>query len=132
MKITLAALINTSYTTYLNVYHNWRNYDKQTSTDCLQDENKYTFASDMVIYMGNPKELEKYIERMLNEFCKNNKQAFFEMILSTMTMANLFYKWGANKESKICSDYYNKLFFEENTYSKYIDKDELSDLWCLR
>lgn len=132
MRVDTFSLANIAYNTYLNVYANWEKWDKHTHTDCLAEENKYTFADDMVIYMGNPNELEKYIERMLKRFCKNNKQAYFEMILSTMTMANLFYSWGANKESEICSDYYSALFFDENTYSKYITIDELRDLLRLR
>lgn len=121
-----------AYNTYLNVYADWKKYDKQTQTDCLADKNKYTFADDMVAYMGNTTELEKYIKRMLSRFCKKNKQAYFEMILSTMTMANLFYNWGAEKESEICSYYYSALFFDENTYTKYITENELSELWGLR
>lgn len=132
MRVDTFSLVNIAYNAYLNVYANWKNYDKQTHTDCLAEENKYTFASDMVLYMGNPNELEKYIERMLKRFCKNNKQAYFEMILSTMTMANAFRRWGADKECDICGDYYTKLFFNENTYSKYITENELSDLWILR
>ena len=132
MRVDTFSLANIAYNTYLNVYANWEKWDKHTHTDCLAEENKYTFADDMVIYMGNPNELEKYIERMLKRFCKNNKQAYFEMILSTMTMANLFYEWGANKESEICSYYYSALFFDENTYSKYITENELSDLLRLR
>lgn len=132
MRVDTFSLKNRAYNEYLNVYANWKFYDKHTNTNCLEDENKYTFASDMVIYMGNPKELKKYIERMLNEHCKNNKQAFFEMILSTITMANIFHNWGADKEGKICSDYYYKLFFNEKTYSKYITVNELSELWSLR
>lgn len=123
---------NIAYNTYLGVYANWKSYDKLTQTNCLTEENKYTFADDMVVYMGNPKELEKYIKRMLSRFCKNNKQAYFEMILSTITMTNLFYNWGAEKESEICSYYYSALFFDEDTYSKYITENELSDLWGLR
>lgn len=132
MRVDTITLINLAYNAYLNVYKDWKNYDRQTSTDCLEDENKYTFADDMVVYMGNPKELEKYINRMLSRFCKNNKQAYFEMILSTMTMANLFYRWGAEKESEICTEYYSNLFFNEDTYTKYITEDELSELWSLR
>ena len=132
MRVDIYSLVNKAYNTYLGVYANWKSYDKLTKTYCLAEENKYTFADDMVIYMGNTTELKNYIERMLNRFCKNNKQAYFEMILSTMTMANLFCAWGANKESKICSDYYNKLFFNEDTYSKYITKDEISELQSLR
>ena len=132
MRVDTFSLVNIAYNTYLNVYANWKSYDKQTYTDCLAEENKYTFADDMVIYMGNPNELEKYIKRMLKRFCKNNKQAYFEMILSTMTMANLFYSWGANEESEICSYYYSALFFDEDTDSKYITENELSDLWGLR
>lgn len=132
MKVNTANLVKNAYIAYMGVYADWKSYDKQTHTDCLAAENKYTFASDMALYMGNPNELKKYIEKMLNQFCKNKKQGYFEMILSTMTMANLFYDWGANEESKICSDYYNALFFNEDTYSKYITEDELSKLWSLR
>lgn len=132
MRVDIYSLVNIAYNGYLNVYADWKFYDKQTNTNCLENENKYTFASDMVIYMGNPKELKKYIERMLNVHCKNNKQAYFEMILSTITMANRFNAWGADKESKICSDYYSALFFNENTYTKYVTEDEISDLWRLR
>lgn len=132
MKINTFSLVNKAHSTYLGVYADWKKYDKLTNTNCLAEESKYTFADDMVIYMGNPNELEKYIKRMLKRFCKNNKQAYFEMILSTITMANLFYSWGANKESEICSDYYSALFFDENTYSKYITENELSEMWGLR
>lgn len=132
MKVDTISLIKTAYSTYLNVYKQWRNYDRQTYTDCLEDENKYTFANDMVVYMGNPKELENYIERMLERFCKNNKQAYFEMILSTMTMANLFHSWGAKEEWEICSEWNNKIFFNDKIYTKYITEEELSDMWSLR
>lgn len=132
MGVNTFSLANIAYNTYLNVYANWEKWDKHTHTDCLAEENKYTFADDMVIYMGNPNELEKYIKRMLSRFCKGNKQAYFEMILSTMTMANLFYSWGAEEESEICTEYYSNLFFNEDIYTKYITEDELSDLWGLR
>lgn len=132
MRVDTFALTNLAYNAYWNVYRDWKKYDRQTLTNCLEDENKYTFADNMVVYMGNPKELEKYIKRMLSRFCKNNKQAYFEMILSTMTMANLFYSWGAEEESEICTEYYSNLFFNEDTYTKYITEDELSELWSLR
>ena len=132
MRVDIYSLVNKAYNTYLGVYANWKSFDKLMQTNCLAEENKYTFADDMVIYMGNTTELKNYIERMLNRFCKNNKQAYFEMILSTMTMANLFCAWGANKESKICSRYNTDLLFDKDTYSKYITEDELSDFWVLR
>lgn len=132
MRVNFAALIAIADNEYYKVYRNWRDYDKQTYTDCLEDENKYSFAYDMVTYMGNTNELNKYIERMLNRHCKGNKQGYYEMILSTMTMANLFNSWGADKESVVCSDWYSTLFFDEDTIYQYVTEDEISDLWGLR
>lgn len=118
-----------AYNAYLSVYKIWRDYDKQTYTDSLEDENRYSFADDMVVYMGDINELNKYIERMLDRHCKGDKQAYFEMILSTMTMANVFADWGADKESELCGKWYRKLFYRD--YTKYITEEEISDLWGL-
>lgn len=132
MNVNIATLLATADYNYYNVYKNWRNYDKLTETNCLEDNNRYSFAYDMAVYIGNTNELEKYIERMLNRHCKKNKQGYYEMILSTMLMANLFNAWGADKESEVCSDWYSGLFFNEDTIYKYITEEEISDLWRLR
>lgn len=132
MNVNIATVIAIADNEYYNVYKNWRNYDKLTETNCLEDNNRYSFAYDIAAYMGNTNELEKYIKRMLSRFCKKNKQGYYEMILSCMLMANLFYAWGANKESEICSDWYSKLFFDEETIYQYITEEEISELWGLR
>lgn len=132
MNVNFAALIAIADNEYYNVYKNWKNYDKLTNTNCLDDDNRYSFAYDMVAYMGNTNELNKYIERMLNRHCKKNKQGYYEMILSCMTMANLFNAWGADNESTICSDWYSKLFFNEDFIYQYITEEEISALWGLR
>lgn len=132
MNVNIASVIAIADNEYYKVYKNWRDYDKQTYTDCLEDNNRYSFAYDMAVYVGNTNELEKYIERMLNRHCKKNKQGYYEMILSTMLMANLFHAWGADKESEVCSDWYLKLFYNEDFIYQYISEGEISDLWGLR
>lgn len=132
MNVNFAGLIAIADNEYYKVYKNWKNYDKLTNTNCLNDDNRYSFAYDMVAYLGNTDELNKYIERMLKRHCKKNKQGYYEMILSCMTMANVFNAWGADKESEVCSSWYSKLFFNEDTIYQYITEEEISDLWRLR
>lgn len=136
INVSLGTLQQKAYNVYLNVYANWEKYDKLTGTDCMAKENRYTFADDMVVYLCNPEtaetEIDKYIKRMLNNHCKHKKQAYYELILSTMVMSNLFYEWGWENLSALCSDWYNKLFFNEETIYQYITEDEIKDLWGLR
>lgn len=130
--------VNTEYNmamacnNYVAVYDNWRSFDKLTDTNCLNDKHGYTFAELMTLYIGFPKDLDKFMKSTLKEYCKGNKQAYFEMILSCMTMANVFHEWGYDDVGKVCSEWYHKLFYNKSTYTKYITEDELSDLWRLR
>lgn len=132
MSVNYAAMFAIADNEYYKVYKNWKNYDKLTNTNCLDDDNRYSFAYDMVAYYGNTDDLNKYIERMLRKHCKKNKQGYYEMILATMTMANVFNSWGATEESEVCSSWYSELFFNEDTIYQYITEDEISDLWGLR
>mgnify|MGYP007022360117 CR=1 FL=1 len=136
VKVSLGTLQQKAYCGYQSVYKGWVEYDKLTKTDCLSNESRYTFAYDMVVYLCNPNtaetEIDNYIKRQLNNHCKHNKQAYYELILSTMVMSNLFYEWGWENLSALCADWYDNLFFEEDTIYKYITEEEISDLWGLR
>ena len=125
-----------AYSAYIKTYANWENYDKLTKVGCLTSRNYFTFASDMVTYLVNrntaKSEIDSYIKRMLNRFCKRSKQAYYEMILSTMLMANLFNEWEMDDLGQLCNDWYMKLFYDEKVYKQYITEDEISDLWGLR
>lgn len=114
----------------------WRETDKKYGLNCLQDRNYYTFADDMIVYLMNKKtaktEIDKYIKRMLRTHCKNNKQGYFEMIISTLLMTNIFNKIGRNDLSNLCEDWHQKLFFDDDTIKKFIKMDEIEDMWRLR
>ena len=134
--MTLFELQSKTYSEYLNVYAVWRETDKHYSINCLQDRNYYTFADDMIVYLMNVKtaetEIDKYIKRMLRTHCKNNKQGYFEMIISTLLMTNIFNKIGLSDLSNLCADWHQKLFFDEDTIKKYIKIEEIEDMWRLR
>lgn len=133
---TLFDLQGIAYGTYLSVYENWQKWGEHIGHPCLNKENGYTFADDMVVYLLNPKtagaEIDKYIKRALKTFCKGKKQAYYELILSTMVMSNLFYEWGYEDLSKVCSDWYLTLFYDEDFIYKYITEDEIAEMWHLR
>ena len=134
----LYELRNSVYGIYLSVYNNWKNTDRQYNGDehILDEENHFTFADDMVVYLTNPKtaeaEIDNYIKRMLSRFCKKNKQAYYEMILSTMVMSNVFFELGYENLSELCADWYSKLFYDEEFIYKYITEEEISEMWRLR
>lgn len=133
----LDKLQQNAYSAYQSTYRKWERYDKQIGMSCLSQDNRYTFADDMVSYLSDysstaANEIDSYIKRMLKRFCKHNKQAYYELIISTMLMANLFNEWGYEKESQVCSDWYYDLFFNEQTYSQYITEQEISDFYRLR
>lgn len=134
--MTLFEAQTKAYSTYQSVYKNWEQYDKLTTTCCLRNESQYTFADDMVVYLLNPntakQEIDKYIKRALRTHCKKKPQAYYELILSTMVMSNLFFEWGYNDLSEVCSDWYHTLFYDEEFIYKYITEEEISKLWGLR
>ena len=135
-KYTLGEIEQGAYNFYQHTYKSWSDYDKLTKTNCLNDESRFTFATDMVVYLMDsetaPQEIDKYIKRALKNFCKHHKQAYYELILSTMAMSNLFYELGYKECSKVCSDWYLKLFYDEEFLLKYVTEEEISDLWGLR
>ena len=107
---------------FLKTYKNWKDIDNLYGENCLEPENHYTFADD----------LEKYIKRMLSRFANKNKQAYFEMILATLTMSWFFLSLGAEELSELCKKWYTNLFFDEKYYTKYITEEEIAQFWRLR
>lgn len=134
--VSLGTLQQKAYCGYQSVYKGWVEYDKLTKTDCLSNKSRYTFAEDMVAYIVDTKTAEKqidsYINRMLKRWCKNNKQAYYELILSTMFMSNMFAELGLDNLGELCADWYYKLFYDEEFIYNYITEKEISDLWGLR
>ena len=136
--MTISQLQNAVYSAYLDAYAQWKAIDKLYNGEdaVLANENRYTFADDMVVYLINPKsaetEIDKYIKRMLNTHCKNNMQGYFEMILATSLMSHVFNQIGKDNLSDLCADWYHDLFFNEDTIYKYITKDQIRELWHLR
>lgn len=82
-----------------------------------------------LVGITNTKEI--VIERV-EDVLKGKKQAYYEMVLSTMVMSNLFYEWGYEDLSKVCSDWYLTLFYDEDFIYKYITEDEIAEMWHLR
>ena len=134
--MTLYQLQKQVYGAYQNVYANWKGIDKLYNINCLRENSHYTFADDMVVYLMDKKnakeQIDKYIKRMLGAHCKNNKQGYFEMILSTMLMANVFHEINMDDLSETCSGWYYKLFYNEETIKKFIKMDEIEEMWRLR
>lgn len=116
---------------FLKTYKNWKDIDNLYGENCLEPENHYTFADDMVYY-DSTDDLEKYIKRMLSRFANKNKQAYFEMILATLTMSWFFLFVGAEELSELCKKWYANLFFDEKYYTKYITEEEIAQFWRLR
>lgn len=126
-------LHNAVYNYYIDVYENASGLDRVMGTNILEPTNKYTFAEDMVVclmFENIALEIDNYIKKMLKKHCKGNKQAYFEMILSTNVMSKLFAELGLSDESKLCEHWHTKLFFY--IYNEYVTDDEIADMWRLR
>ena len=132
-EMTIGQLQNAVYNYYTKVYENASDYDRIMGTNILEPINKYTFAEDMVVclmFEDIAQQIDNYIKKMLKRHCKGNKQAYFEMILSTNVMSKLFAELGKNNESLLCGHWHTKLFFD--IYNEYVTDEEISDMWRLR
>ena len=96
----------------------------------FNETNCYTFATDMALYYDK-KDVDRYINRMLKQYCKNKKQAYYEMIMSVLCMLEIYNYLQQEDEIKFFRNWQYKLQYDENFYKSYITEEEMSDYWRL-
>jgi hypothetical protein len=84
----------------------------------------------MALYYDK-KDVDRYINRMLKQYCKNNKQAYYEMIMSVLCMLEIYNYLQQEDEIKFFRNWQYKLQYDENFYKPYITEEEMSDYWRL-
>ena len=98
--------------------------------DMFAAESRYTFATDIVFY-SSTKEIDAYINRMLKQYCKKNKQAYYEMIMSVLCMLEIYNYFQDEEMSMFFRNWQYKLQYSEEFYKPYITESEMSDYWRL-
>jgi hypothetical protein len=119
-----------AYGNFANIYNEVKAYSKHIGLDVFDAESRYTFATDMAFY-SSTKEIDAYINRMLNRYCKKNKQAYYEMIMSVLCMLEIYNYLQQEDEIKFFRNWQYKLQYDENFYKSYITEEEMSDYWRL-
>jgi hypothetical protein len=84
----------------------------------------------MALYYDK-KDVDRYINRMLKQYCKNNKQAYYEMIMSVLCILEIYNYLQKEDEIKFFRNWQYKLQYDENFYKSYITEEEMSDYWRL-
>ena len=75
-----------AYGNFANIYNEAKAYSKHIGQPNMFNEtNCYTFATDMALYYDK-KDVDRYINRMLKQYCKNKKQAYY---VCSMYVGNL-------------------------------------------
>ncbi len=117
---------------YDSVYKEAKDYSKHIGIDNLLEEDKdYTFATDMLCYIGDTKELNSYIERMLEQYCHNSKQAYYELIMACICMYEVFSHLKMKKEFGCVKNWMYKLRYDPDFYKGYITEKEFRDFLVL-
>lgn len=121
---------------YYNIYKNTVKTEKKFYGENILDiDSHFTFAEDIVLCLmsDNPKqEIDLYINKMLNRFCKGCIQAYYEMLLSVSLMGTVFYDCEMLDLSKCCVQWFAKLAYDEDFYHKYISDENIERFWTLR
>ena len=106
--------------------------------DVIEKESLYTFFADMTVYANFSsgdkllKELKSYVKSMLKTYCKGNRNAYCVMVDSLCLLTGLLYNANGNETDSVikwCGDTYRDLFYNENTYLKYVTEDEMESIW---
>jgi hypothetical protein len=120
-----------AYGNFADIYNEAKAYSKHIGQPNMFNEtNSYTFATDMVFYCDN-KELDAYIKRMLKRYCKNNKQAYYEMIMSVLCMLEIYNYLEREDKIMFFRNWQYKLQYDEDFYKPYITEEEMSEYWRL-
>ena len=117
---------------YESVYEEAKDYSKYIGIDnLLKESNDYTFATDMLCYIGDTKELNSYIKRMLEQYCHNSKQAYYELIMACICMCEVFSHIKMEKEFECVKKWMYKLRYDPDFYKGYITEKEFTDFLVL-
>jgi hypothetical protein len=120
-----------AYGNFADIYNEAKAYSKHIGQPNMFNEtNSYTFATDMALYYDK-KDVDRYINRMLKQYCKNKKQAYYEMIMSVLCMLEIYNYLQQEDEIKFFRNWQYKLQYDENFYKSYITEEEMSDYWRL-
>lgn len=119
-----------AYGNFANIYNEAKAYSKHIGLNMFDAESSYTFATDMVLY-SSTKEIDAYINRMLNRYCKKNKQAYYEMIMSVLCMLEIYNYLQDEEMIMFFRNWQYKLQYSEEFYKPYITESEMSDYWRL-
>ena len=117
---------------YQNILETEKRYYGENT---LSPESSFVFAQEMAFcFMSkNPKrEIDSYIQEMLDKFCKENVQAYYEMLLSVSLVASVFYDSEKLDLSKHFAQWFATLAYDENFYSKYVTDENIERFWTLR
>lgn len=119
-----------AYDNFADIYNEAKAYSKYLGLNMFEEKSSYSFATDMALYYDE-KDVDRYINRMLKQYCKNNKQAYYEMIMSVLCMLEIYHYLQQEDEIKFFRNWQYKLQYDENFYKPYITEEEMSDYWRL-
>lgn len=119
-----------AYGNFADIYNEAKAYSKHIGLNMFEEKSSYSFATDMALYYDK-KDVDRYINRMLKQYCKNDKQAYYEMIMSVLCMLEIYNYLQKEDEIKFFRNWQYKLQYDENFYKSYITEEEMSDYWRL-
>lgn len=103
----------------------------------INEESSYSFVGDMFRNIGGDNtQLNDYINQMLETHCKNNWQAYFEMMLSCMVMETVFsskthdFK-SITEQFDFFKDWRKKMVEPNGIYSQYVSDKDMETYWRL-
>jgi len=132
------AKINFDWASCQMFYENHISENPAVEKDVIDKETSYSFFADMAVkctFSSGEKllnELKSYVKRMLNKYCKGNRNAYCVMVDSLCLLSNILYNANGNETDSVvdwCGDTYRDLFYNKNTYLKYITEYEMMSIW---
>jgi hypothetical protein len=139
-------VLNEVFNRFQKQYHNLLKSANSIGVPCLKEVSEYSFATDIILnWCENPfswtkkskstndlETIDKCFGKLLDTYCQNNKQAYYELVVSCIATACVFKSWALdnesfNVESKALFAWRNKLLAKD-TYTKYgITQQEIKD-----
>ena len=121
-----------------NVYYKHSTSDNQNPD--YRSEPNYSFMTDLYVYYNDTDKMDKYIKRMLNDYCVHDFMSYMELldtISYTAYLVNLALYAEEKEDSlfQIIKDddkllatlekWYNKMMYTKSFYKKYCTDDEI-------
>ena len=121
-----------------NVYYKHSTSDNQNPD--YSSEPNYSFMTDLYVYYNDTDKMDKYIERMLNDYCAHDFMSYMELVDTisyTAYLVNLAL-YAEEKEGSLfqiikdddkllatLEKWYNKMMYTKSFYKKYCTDDEI-------